>query len=516
MRRRSRKPALLAGGLCIALLTGCGSTIQQGTTETPITSAQGGTATDGLGLPDTTAVTPGTTGDTPGTPIDGAANDGGTGPIDLPTPGGSSGVGGKNSTSPSHGGASSGTTTAETGPLTIGFLTTDTSNASSSGASLGNTVSESRVDTALIEALNKQGGIVGRQVKIVLAHTDTGSSNWATDFQAACATFTQDNHVDAVLGYQFTYEPNLETCLNSKGIPHLQDGFNVPSNSVLAQYPLFWSLDIPTIGERSLAKFEGAIKTGFLTPKNKLGVVLDDCPGTLPSWSSEVKPYLIAHHINIAVAYTTTCGTGNNAGTSSTVSGITSGMLKFRNAGVDRISFVSVSEAPALYVVSTVAQSQGYYPGWIVSSLGQLAIIGGEAPKSEMRNTHGYGWLPSQDVPPQYNPKPNASQKRCYQLLHSRGIKLRTAADFGYAYNACEAVFLYEKALKVTNGHSDGTSVIAAIASLGNHFESTLNLYGRSTYSNALRNNTPAVYKPINWDGNCSCFRYGHQTFAMP
>ncbi|HVT64408.1 MAG TPA: hypothetical protein VHD81_04600 [Mycobacteriales bacterium] len=511
MRSRSRGPAFACGVLVLALLAGCGSTIEPGADQAtgassqdlggPAISQPGAVTSDGGSVGGATSTQPLAGG---GQKSRGSSQTTGpTGP--APTVASSHSTGGGTSSGPK-----------QTGPLTVGFLTTDTSNASSSGASLGNTVSESGVDKGLIDAINKKGGIDGRQVKVVLAHTDTGSSNWSSDFQAACATFTQDNHVDAVLGYQFTYEPNLENCLTKEGIPHLSNGFNVPSNSVLAQYPLFWSLDVPTIGVRSVAKFEGAIKTGFLTPKNKLGIVLDNCPGTLPAWSSEVRPYLLAHHINIAMTSTSSCGTGDNAGTANTVSGITSGMLKFRNAGVDRISFVSVSEAPALYVVSTVAQSQGYYPGWIVSSLGQLAIIGGEAPKSEMRNTHGYGWLPSQDVPPNYNPKPNASQRRCTSLLHSEGIQPRSAADFGYAYNACEAVFLYEKALQIDGGNADGTAVSNAIASLGGKFQSMLNLYGRSTYSTARRNNTPAVYKPINWDGNCNCFRYGHQTFNMP
>jgi hypothetical protein len=493
-------------------MAGCGSTIQPGYDQTAAPSSQG-LAGPGAAPPSAVATDGGSDGGTPSNP-----------PPDtgLPTPGRGgqptvpAGDAGRQADAKSSQGARPSSAPKQTGPLTVGFLTTATSNAQGYGASLGNTVSESGIDQALVDALNSHGGIAGRQLKLVLAHTDTGSSNWANDFQAACATFTQDNHVDVVLGYQFTYEPNLETCLTKQGIPHLQDGFNVPSNDVLAQYPLFWSLDVPTIGERSLVKFEGAIKTGFLTTKNRLGILLDNCPGTLGAWKSEVQPYLRQQHITVAVTYGTACGTGQNAGTASTVSGISSAIVKFRSAGVDRVSFVSVSEAPALYVVSTVAQSQGYYPGWIVSSLGQLAIIGGQSPKSEMRNTHGYGWLPSQDVPPQYNPKPNASQRRCYSLLHSRGVQPRTAADFGYAYSACEALFLYERALKLTGGNSDGVAVSNAIASLGSKFQSTLNLYGRSTYSGARRNNAPEVYKPINWDGNCSCFRYGHQTFTMP
>ncbi|HWC36380.1 MAG TPA: hypothetical protein VG650_16350 [Mycobacteriales bacterium] len=517
MRRRTRNIAIPVAAVVMAVITGCGSTVEPTATETI------GPVNGGLGLPGTN-LPGGTTGTTSATSSTGsgsssASSGGAAGPGSIPTSGvaSSGSASGQQSTgTASSGGTSGPAASKQTGPLTIGFLTTDTSNANQYGASLGNTVSESGVDKALIDALNKKGGLDGRKLKIVFAHTDTGSTNWANDFQAACATFTQDHHVNVVLGYEFTYEPDFETCLAEQNIPHLNDGFNVPSNDVLSQYPGFWSLDVPTIGERNIAKFEGAIKTGFLIPKNKLAVVVDRCPGTVGAWQTEVEPYLKAHQINYVPPFYADCSTGNNAGAASAVSNVENAMVKLRSEGVDRIAFVSVSEAPVLFIATTVAQAQGYYPGWIVSSLGQLAVIGGESPKSEMRNTHGYGWLPSQDVPPQYNPKPNASQKRCIALLHSQNVQPRAAADFGYAYNACEAVFVYERALKLDGGNADGTAISNAVASIGNGFQSTLNLYGRSTLSADRRNNAPAFFKPINWDGNCSCFRYGHQTFPMP
>lgn len=505
-RRLPGRTGLAVLAASIAFVTGCGSTVEPTAVETvgpvigsvgaPGSASTGTTPGAGLGVP-----TPvGGAGSVPSSSASGSGGSVGSQPV-LPTS--SSAAGGGNVGHP-------------TGPLTVGFLTTDTSNANAYGASLGNTVSESGTDKALIAALNKHGGIDGRKVKIVLAHTDTGSTNWANDFQAACATFTQDNHVDAVLGYEFNYEPDFETCLAKAGIPHLNTGFNVPSNSLLSAYPGFWSLDVPTIGVRNIAKFQGAINTGFLTPKNKLGVLVDRCPGTVGAWQSEVEPFLKAHSITFVPPFYADCASGNNAGAASEINSVANTMLKMRSEGVDRIAFVSVSEAPVLYIATIGAQSQGYYPGWIVSSLGQLAIIGGMAPKSEMKNTRGFGWLPSQDVPPQYNPKPNAAQKRCIALLHSQNIRPRSAADFGYAYNACEAVFLYEKALKLDGGNTALTAVSAAIASLGNSFESSLNLYGQSTFSASAQNNAPSVYKPINWDGNCSCFRYGSQTYPMP
>jgi hypothetical protein len=506
--------------LAVAILTGCGSKLPDGSDQTVTNQS--------LGVP---AVTIGSV--APSEAPTGAA------PSQLPTAAAqptTAAPGGRHtgSTPTSAAPTSAGPTTAQpsrttaapgrstpsaapsaTGPITVGFLTTATSNAAQYGASNGNTITETSVDDALIGAVNKHGGVDGRQLKVVFAHTDTGGSDWASEFQAACATFTQDNHVAAVLGYAFDYVPAFETCLADKGIPHLSDSYAVTSNAEMAKYPLYWSLSTPPIEEREDAKYDGAIKTGFLTTKDKLGVILDTCAGNQAAWQGAVLPFLQAHHINVAPPYTISCGTGQNAGIVSTVASLTNVLLRFRSEGVNRISF-ETAEGPALLLSSIEAQTQGYHPGWIVSSLAGLAVIGGETPIPQMQNTRGFGWMPSQDVVPQYYPKLNASQRRCLSLLHSEHVYPRAAADFVYAYDACEAVFLYADALEADGGDTTGTAVSQAIASLGTSFQSTLNLDGRSDFSAARHNDAPMVYKPINWDGDCHCFRYGRATYRMP
>jgi hypothetical protein len=510
---------LLASALvAVAVLTGCGSSV-------PASRETIGPINESLGVPSVTLTTgaAGTTVPTSGlgSTAPTTAATGGRGSTSLPT---SVATTGGAQPTESSGGVSTGvstpnvgktSSTTATGPITVGFLTTDTSNASMYGASNGNTVSESGIDNALINALNKQGGIGGRQIKIVFAHTDTGGSDWAGEFQAACATFTQDNHVDAVLGYAFDYAPAFESCLAQKGIPHLSDSYAVTSDAEMAKYPLYWSLSTPPIEQREMAKYDGAMKTGVLTPSNKLGVILDTCPGNHSAWQGTVLPFLQAHHINVAPPFTIACGTGQNAGLVSTVSSLTNALLRFRSEGVNRISF-ETAEGPALLLSSIEAQSQGYHPEWIVSSLAGLATIGGESPIPQMQNVHGFGWVPSLDVLPQYTPAKNAAQRRCLSLLHSQKEYPKAAADYVYAYDACEAVFVYADALKVDGGNTTGTAVSQAIASIGTSFQSTLNLDGRSDFSAARHNDVPMVYKPLNWDGDCHCFRYGSQTYTMP
>lgn len=499
-----RRAALCAAGL--ALATGCGSTVQ--------TIDAGSTVgANGLTAPAPGAASPGAVVGRRGTPVAGTSADG----LGAPVAAGAGTVrtapgepGALPSTVPGPAGA-----TSTTGPLKIGMLLTRVSNADDFGVKLGNTYDERDIDNALVTALNKRGGLDGRKIVPIYASTDTGTTNWSTDFQAACATFTQDNHVDAVLGYAFDYERNFESCLAKNAVPHLTTSFNIPDNAELRQWPLFWALETPTIDERSLAKIQGAIATGALTSKSRLGVVLDDCPGTQHAWNTVTLPYLRSRHVNVVSVHDMGCGSGNNASQANAVSTAGNAIIDFRSKNVDSISFFTVSEGPALLVLAEAAESQHYYPKWIVSSLANLALQQGQAPSSQLKNVHGYGWLESQDVSPSLYSKPNPTQRRCLSLLESERVRPSSAADYGFAYSVCESMFVYERALQLSHGNSVGAAVIEAVARIGS-FQSVLNYAGASRFGYAIRNQAPRVYRHVVWQDNCACFQYVGPTYPMP
>ncbi len=115
------------------------------------------------------------------------------------------------------------------------------------------------------------------QVAILSATSEPGS-NPENDFAAACARFTQDNHVEAVLGYDFTYYHSFEACLGKRGVPHLSTGFNVADPTELAKVPLFRSLDVPTIDRRGLLKVDNGFADKVLTTAASWG----SSPTTVP------------------------------------------------------------------------------------------------------------------------------------------------------------------------------------------------------------------------------------------
>ena len=401
-------------------------------------------------------------------------------------------------------------------PIKIGILLTKVGQADALGLSVGNTHAEKEFDDAVINALNKQGGLHGHRIIPVYAGTDTASSNWESDYQAACATFTQDNRVDAVLGSSFAYFVSFESCLAKAGIPHLTNSSNVADNTELGRFPLLRALIVPTIDKRSLAKLQGAMNTGFLTPKNKLGVITDSCPGTQRAWTTVVKPFLDSKHITVAKTADEGCADGYNGSFSSAGAAVSSALLSFRSAGVDRVTFITVSESGSMLVMAEGASSQNYYPGWILSSLVGTSILQGQAPAEQLRNARVYGWLPSQDVSPKDYDPPNAQQRRCYGYLKKAGITPSSAADYSYSQSICEALFVYEAAIDRAGGLVSGATVISALDGLGTSYQSVFDLGGAANFSPSRRNDVPRLYREAVWGDTCSCFTYHGPRYPMP
>jgi hypothetical protein len=479
--------------VAVAILGACGSTVPQ---------AQRRAAAGGAGL-DGAEVTPNDElagGEAAGTSSGAAAGTGAS-------------AGGTRGSTGSGSAGGGGGATATTGPITIGMVRTGVSNAAAFGASLGNTVTEAEIYDAIVSAMNERGGLNGRRIVPVYDDTDTASNNWDADFEAACAKFTQDNKVVAVLGYVFTHSEPFEGCLSSRGIPHLSTTFNVPDAQVLARYALLVPLSTPRIERRSQVKIDGGLATGVLTKATRLGVVIDSCPGTERAWKQFTEPYLEAK--GITVASIAQLGCANGAGDAGAEAGrVGNVILQFRTDGVDTIVANAVSEGPGVLVFANAAEAQGWRPKYVVTSLANAAVLQGQIPNNQAANVHGYGWLPSQDVSPTRWPANPPGAERCIGLVSSKGVKLQAAADFAFAFNACEALFVYERALEATGNRTDGAAVVAAIEDLGANYSGVLTLEGRLAFAKGKRDG-PSLARYFAWDGGCSCFTYRPTTIPI-
>lgn len=495
----TRRILALAAAGC--LLAGCGSTVQlEGQVQAP-------GAGDGLSAPTVTgdgqAIAPGT-----GGPLSQPGSASGPGSTTT-VPGSTTPSGAQ---APRAGGTQAVPTNGPrvTGPVTIGFVNTKVGNAGNAGLEVGQTYSTDQVFRALVNAMNARGGLVGRKILPVTAESDTASADWNTQFQAACDTFTRDNEVSAVVGYVFGFFDGFESCLAKAGVVHLNGAYTVGDEQDLRRYPTLFATSTLTADRRYLLQAAAAVREGWLTRESKLGLLLDECANDQRAVKNTLEPYLKAQGITVADRRTFSCA-GGAGDVGPAASQVQAAVLAFRQRGVDR---VFVEGIPTVLFAQT-AESQGYRPGYLVTSTSPGSALEPNMPQEQAKNVHGYGWLPEVDVSLSKQPPKTAPQKRCLELLASQQVRPTQYNDFLNAYTACDGLFLYERALQLTNGSAATGSVVAALGSLGTSYPG-VGVYGGKTSISRDRRSLPTTYRPWAFSAGCSCFDYTGGELPLP
>ncbi len=511
---RSAAGPALALALALAL-SACGSTVQQQSLQPGGagvdqglggSAVQGGVAAPLAGDAGPGAAVDGSTDTTGGAPVTGSAaqgpgTSGGTS-RGVPRQGASTG-----SAAPSAGEAPA-TGPRVTSPVKIGFLNTKVGNAGAAGLNTGETVSPATVFKALVKGVNAKGGLSGRRVVPVTADTDTASGDWNTDYSAACQKMTRDDPVSVIVGYSFTFLDSFEACLAKAGVPHLSGGYSLGDEKVLRDYPGLVATNAPTADRRFRLQAEGAVREGYLTRANKLGVVVDGCASSLRALKNGLDPYLASVGLKEESRVQFNCPSGaGDVGTAA--SQVQAAVLRFRQLGVDRV-FI---EGIPIVLFAQAAESQGYRPGYVVTSTSNGTSLEPNMPEEQLVNVHGYGWMPHMDVTRTKQPAQTGAQKTCLSLLKTGGVVPTGFNDFLQAYAACDGLFLYGAALERTGGRTEAAAVLSAISALGTSQPGSGLYEGRSDYR---RRNAPAVYRPWRYGTDCSCFAYSGPSQPMP
>ena len=496
--------------LALASITACGSTVQgTGTPGAPVVAAG-----DGLGAPAVAA--PGEVAAPSEVPVaaGGVTTGGGTGSGTTggtgTSTGGSSGSGGATAAPGRAPVAGAPAAAGKTGPVKVGFVNTKVGNAESLGVNAGQTYSTDQVFRSLVKAMNAKGGVAGRRIEPVTADTDTASSDWNRDFQAACEKLTRDDKVAVVVGYSFAFYTSFESCLAKAGVPHLNGAYTVGDEQTLRDFPTLFATNALTADRRYRLQIEGAVRDGFVTRSSKIGLLLDACPEQVRAVKRTVEPLIKKLGLTEAARATFSCPAGaGDAG--ALASQVQAAVLRFRERGVDRV-FI---EGVPMVVFSQSAESQGYRPGYFVTSTTGGAALEPNVPRGQLVNVRGYGWMPQVDVNANNQPPKTASQQRCLALLKSQGVVPSQYNDFHAAYTTCDGLFLYEAALRRTGGDDRATSVAAAIAALGTSHEGVGVHETRTSFAGGRRE-APAVYRAWSYVGDCSCFRFRSAAQPIP
>ena len=396
----------------------------------------------------------------------------------------------------------------------IGFWLLDKGNAGQVLGCEGNSncaTGDENVDlAALVKWVNANGGLGGRELVPVVYHTDALSSSWAAQAQAACTYFTEDQKVFAVVSEGEAGRPFMAPCVADRGIPVI-DPAHWPWDRT-ARKPLapFFYQPQRADPERWMAAYvEELWRQGFFAEDSTIGLFRFDAPPFTRVTENVLKPRLAKHGLSLAEEAVLT--TPPSVGAYSDMNAqIGNAIVRFRNAGVDRVLFFeTMSEITLFYFPQ--AQAQGYYPRYGVSSMQYLDSARQNATPRQLAGAVGIGWGPFYDVAPSNDAGNSTGAKRCAKALQDGG------AEPGAGRNPqCDTIFFLKAVLdRAVRLELDLTpsGFRQAVHAVGNSFEPA-STFGASF--SAGRHQGVSHYRRIAYEAGCECFAYRGKTRPLP
>lgn len=494
-------PLALAG---LLLTSACGSTVQGNLSSNGIS----GVPDQGLGLPAATAPAaggltqglPGTTGvGAPGQP-----HGNGSAPVAPSVPGQVVAL----PTTPV--GVTGGT-------ITVGIAYS--ANAAAANAAFGGqgitTGSEPSDARAVIDSLNKRGGLLGRKVVPLFKERDAQSTvPVANQAQQECSFFTDDHKVFAVLLGNGPVDWAEKPCLAKAGVPTITSHI-VSLDDGTAGASLH--VDVAGMSERTMvtALLGSISRQSWLSPwsfatgapgttKAKVGLVHYDLPAVnravkdvlLPGMRRLGSPVDPSDVFAISVPQATSDDAAAEAALQNAV-------LRLRSDGVDHLLVVDNGGAMTLLLANDLF-AQRYLPRLAgTSSNGfQALLTGNNIQPSVLHGLVGTGWQPVIDLP---FSDVGASPERvsCLKLLRAAGQTFSDANAEAVALGYCDKL-LFLAAVVEGAGALTTSAYLRAVDALG----SFRTARGLGSVFRSGQHDGGNVARDFVFDGGCGCVAY--------
>ena len=496
-----RRSARLTSALAVAAVVsaGCGSTVQSVSTA----GGTGAVVTSGSGL---SVPTSGPVGSAPA-----PATTAGLQPaVGSPAAAGPTAVTAHSGRAPSgsaHVGSSLRT------PLTIGmvYTTNQAQIAADFGASSTGATSQS-IAQALVKGINATGGLAGRRLIAISYGQNPEATSYASDASAACAKFTQDNHVPVVLDFAFGAMGGFEQCLQQAGVEDITIQYETDRISA-ERSTLVVNTALMNMDRNYAAVLTRLTATGYLSATNQLGVLIEGCASNLAAYRNTVVPVARQLGLKAPKESVVDC-VGGYSGIGGAASQISNAVLAFRTAHVDRVMMMSANEEVALLLFANNAESQGYRPGYALSSNAQAALIQGNLPPGQQPQLRGVGILPGNDVSAPPGP-PTAAEARCTKLAALGDVRPSSWGDTALIYGQCAPFLLLETALKATGGVSTPALLTNAINGVGSSFVDP-GIVADAARLSSTKHDAPDSVRLFSYIAACSCLRYTSPPMPAP
>ena len=499
----------LTVGACLAVLlaaTACGTTV-------PVSQqAAGGVQTgNGIGAPGDSGlgqVPVGVGAPTAAGQLPGATTPGGiaSGPQGAFTPGTTAPgtVGGTSPTGVNGRGVTNTT-------ITIGAaIATGTEAAADAfGISGAGSVSEQDVWKAVVNDVNKTGGVLGRKLALYIHPVDLATfvANPEQTYGEVCADFKDDHKVFVAM--VTISADSLRACLAKMGSPLIVYGANVgsivPAKAYVENGGNYLYVPGGTTQERLAQLFVQSMQARNFTEKwdttnggpgsqpVKLGVIHADNPdqnNLYAAYARELAKYGLK--FDDTVTY--------SGSVSDALAATQGAVLKFKADGITH-----VYGASAFFLRD--AENQHYRPRYaFIPSLGAFGAA--NSPAEQMVGAQTIGWAPTADVYAPEDPGPTAGAAHCNAVMKAAGLPMGNRQDLKLMYGICDSVYSFRAALSLSKqptvpGLRQGYEALGSSFGPALTFTASLGP-GRHYGVNSMRD--------MAWNVECSCLKYTSRT----
>ena len=451
------------------------------------------------------------------------------------TPGGSSGgalsgsgssSGGLSSSGSASSGSSSGNSIggASSGPGPVGAPTSKFVAASAPGITnqtmyigIGYSSSEGAADKAIgaagaapsydarnvwntsINYANSHGGFAGRTLQAIY-YDDNVASDQTTQDQAACADYTQDHKVFAIIT-----QTDLEVACAQNAGAIAEGAPGGGTEATFQKYPHLVDPDGIAFDRLGSLTVNGLFNAGYFT--GKLGLVTWDDPNYRAAVTNGYLPALSSHHIS--PAQTVYISVPQQLGAVADMSAaVGSAVTKFKSLGIDHVIIQDGSAGVWAGDGLTLewmdqAKSQGYYPRYGQNGYNNPGTT--LNPSDQQNKALSINQI---DYDPSYDTgwHANSARTSCFQIQARAGFPVSASnpEDEVTASFTCDYIFFLQR---VVNGLSQITAdaFMSQAQTVGTAF-STAEVYGSKLVSG--RRDGADEVRNAQYLSSCSCLKF--------
>jgi len=352
----------------------------------------------------------------------------------------------------------------------------------------------------IVAWVNAHGGLAGRAVTAVYHATDPTSGTFQSQAEAACAAFTQDDKVFAVVGTVLA--ENEVDCLAKTNTPFLAQSAALFERANYTRHPGIMWQPFMVSAERQGPWIDSLVTQGYFGTGAKIGLLDMDHPMYKRFADGVIKPRLASHGLQVADTVSFTVP-DSAAGAGSLFTQASNAVLRFRSEGITHV-ILSPSGSAIPFAFMQPAESQGFRPRYGLNSLDVPAFLTQNVQLAQLHGALGVGWLPASDLfYKEVAHGVNPAEDLCYAITKRNGDEVK---------RYCDGLFFLKAALDRAPEFSAAGLRVGA-DSLGTGYDSPWTLATRFAPG---RFDGARQARPLAFVDDCGCFRYTGGPVEVP